>query len=59
MVSERLERYLAGFSGAIDMEHDGLQTPSEVQAQLDEARDRMGTLLDVAGGTCTQPGIAR
>jgi hypothetical protein len=33
-----------------------LRTPEEVQAQIEEACERMGTLLDVAGGTCTQPG---
>jgi hypothetical protein len=27
-----------------------------VKEQLEEARERMGVLLEVAGGTCTQPG---
>jgi hypothetical protein len=56
MVGERLEGYLARFAGVIDLEHDILRTPEEVQAQIEEARERMGSLLDVAGGTCTQPG---
>jgi hypothetical protein len=56
MVSERLEGYLARFAGSIDLEQDVLRTPAEVHAQLTEARERMGTLLEVAGGTCAQPG---
>jgi hypothetical protein len=56
MVDDRLDGYLARFAGALDFEEDVLRAPAEVKEQLEEARERMGVLLEVAGGTCTQPG---
>jgi hypothetical protein len=40
----------------LDLQEDVLRAPAEVKEQLEEARERMGVLLEVAGGTCTQPG---
>jgi hypothetical protein len=57
MVQERMDGFLSRFATYVNLGEVVVRAPEEIQQQLEAAQGRIGTLANVKGGRCVQPGF--